>query len=241
MNDDIPEHVNDLFERCTSDLSSSEIRKARDLLIRYAHLFSKTDKDFGRTKLVKHKIDTGDKAQIKQQPHRLPIQLQQDVESHVSDMLCRGVIEPSTSPWASVIVLVKKKDVSTRFCVDYRRLNNFTIKDAYPLPGIDESPGQLSRAQCLSTLDINSGYWQIELDPADKHKTAFVTRKGLHEFNVMPFGLCNAPATFERLLETVLSGLQWHVCLIYLDDIIVYGFTFDTMINKTWSLCLTSF
>ena len=232
MNNAFPEHVKDLFERCTSDLSSSDKRKARDLLIRYAHLFSKTDEDVGSTKLVKHKIDTGDKAPIKQQPRRLPIHMQQEVETHVSDMLRGGVIEPSTSPWASAIVLVKKKDGSTRFCVDYRRLNNFTIKDAYPLPRIDESLDQLSGAQWFSTLDMNSGYWQIELDPADKHKTAFVTRQGLYEFNVMPFGLCNAPATFERLLETVLSGLQWHVCLIYLDDIIVYGSTFDTMIKN---------
>ena len=151
-------------------------------------------------------------------------------------MLRRGVIEPSMSPWASAIVLVKKKDGSTRFCVDYRRLKNFTIKDAYPLPRIDESLDQLSGAQWFSTLDMNSGYWQIELDPTDKHKTAFVTRQGLYEFNVMPFGLCNAPATFERLLQTVLSGLQWHVCLIYLDDILVYGSTFDTMIKNLVTL-----
>ena len=116
--------------------------------------------------------------------------------------------------------------------MDYRRLNDITMKDAYPLPFIDESLDKLNGAKWFSTLDMNSGYWQIELDPDDKHKTAFATRQGLYEFNVMPFGLCNAPATFERLLETVMLGLQWHVCLIYLDDIIVYGSTFDIMIKN---------
>jgi hypothetical protein len=101
-----------------------------------------------------------------------------------------------------------------------------------PLPRIDESLYQLKGAKWFSTLDLNAGYWQVELDPKDKHKTAFATRQGLYEFNVMPFGLCNAPATFERLMETVLSGLQWQICLIYLDDVIVYGKTFEEMLSN---------
>jgi hypothetical protein len=128
--------------------------------------------------------------------------------------------------------LVKKKDGSKRFCGDYRRLNNVTIKDAYPLPLIDESLNQLKGAKWFSTSDLNAGYWQIELDPKHKHKTSFATRQGLYEFNVMPFGLWNAPATFERLMETVLSGLQWQICLIYLDDVIVYGKTFEKMLSN---------
>ena len=119
-----------------------------------------------------------------------------------------------------------------RFCVDYRQLNAVTIKDAYPLPRIDESLDYLADSLWFSTLDLSSGYWQVELDQKDKQKTAFSTKKGLYEFQVMPFGLSNAPATFERLMETVLAGLQWQICLIYLDDIIVIGKSFENMLEN---------
>ncbi|XP_052696136.1 uncharacterized protein K02A2.6-like [Crassostrea angulata] len=152
-----------------------------------------------------------------------------EVEKHVKEMLENKIIEPSNSPWASRVVLVKKKDGSTRFCVDYRRLNAITEKDAYPIPRIDETLDQLAGCKWFSTLDLHSGYWQIEMEPKDKAKTAFVTRNGLYQFNVMPFGLCNAPATFERLMELTLQGLHWDICLIYLDDVIVYAKTFDEM------------
>ena len=128
--------------------------------------------------------------------------------------------------------MVKKKDGSNRFCVDYRKLNDITIKDAYPLPRIDESLDQLAGSKWFSCLDLNAGYWQVETDPKDREKTAFTSRKGLYEFNVMPFGLCNAPATFERLMETILAGLHWQICLIYLDDVIVTGKTFQDMVNN---------
>ncbi|PIK40687.1 hypothetical protein BSL78_22442 [Apostichopus japonicus] len=142
-------------------------------------------------------------------------------------MLEGGIIQPSSSPWSSPIVLVTKKNGSTRFCVDYRRLNDITIKDSYPLPRIDDSLDALSGAKWFSTLDMKSGYWQVEMDPHDKSKTAFITTSGLYEVNVLPFGLCNAPATFQRLMERVLKGLHWQTCLLYLDDIIVFSKTFD--------------
>ena len=151
-------------------------------------------------------------------------------------MLAQDVISPSSSPWASPIVLVKKKDGRTRFCVDYRKLNHLTRKDAYPLPRIDDTLNTLAGSKWFSTLDLISGYWQVELDQQTREKTAFCTPEGLFEFNVMPFGLCNAPATFQRLMDLVLAGLQWSQCLVYLDDVIVMGRTFSEHLQNLSSV-----
>ena len=155
-----------------------------------------------------------------------------EADKQIDEMLKKDVIQPSSSPWASGIVMVTKKDGSKRFCVDYRKLNDITVKDAYPLPRIDASLDHLAGARWFSCLDLNSGYWQVEVDEDDRTKTAFVSRKGLYEFKFMPFGLCNAPATFERLMETVLAGLNWKICLIYLGDMIVTGKNFEDMIKN---------
>ena len=135
----------------------------------------------------------------------------------------QGSIRPSTSPWASPIVLVRKKNGKVRPCVDYRRLNNVTKRDAFPLPRIQDCLDSVSGAKYFTTLDITSAYNQIPVKAADIPKTAFVTKYGLYEYTTMPFGLCNAPATFERVIELALSGLQWVFCLIYLDDIIIFS------------------
>lgn len=183
-------------------------------LMRYSKLFAVSDAELGKTNVTEHKIDTGSAQPIKQRPRQLPFHMQTEVDKHVDDMMKRNVIEESTSPWSSPVVLVKKKDGTTRFCVDYRKLNGLTIKDAYPLPRTDDSLDQLNGVKWFSTLDLNSGYWQVEKSPDDRSKTAFATRRGLYQFKVMPFGLCNAPATFERLMETVLRNLQWDICLV---------------------------
>ena len=143
----------------------------------------------------------------------------------MQEMLQGGQIEHSDSPWASPVVLVTKKDGSMRFCVDYRRLNALTMKDAYPLPRTDDSLRLLGNQQWFSTMDLASGYWKVAKSPEAKRKAAFVTNEGLFQFRVMPFGLCNAPATFERLMDRVLCGMRWSRCLVYLDDVISFGGT----------------
>ena len=129
----------------------------------------------------------------------------------------------SSSPWALPIVLVQKKDGTTWFCVDYHKLNAVTHKDTYPLPRIDDTLDMLHGSKWFSTLDLASGYWQVELHKDCQDRTAFCTPNGLFEFKVLPFGLCNALSKFQRLTELILTGLQWSSCLVYLDDIIILG------------------
>ena len=145
-------------------------------------------------------------------------------------MLQDGVIEESNSPWASPVVLVRKKDNTLRYCIDYRRLNAVTRKDSYPLPRIDESLDSLKNARYFSTLDLASGYWQIALSDDAKQKSAFCTTSGLYQFRVMPFGLTNAPATFQRLMERVLAGLLANLPRLHRDIII-----FSQLSINTWS------
>ena len=144
----------------------------------------------------------------------------------------KGVTEESDSPWSSPVVLVRKKDGSLHFCIDYRRLNDVTKKDCFPLLRIIDTLDTLAGARWFSTLDLKSGYWQVALHPEDKEKMAFSTGQGLWQFTVMPFGLCNAPARFERLMGFVLRGLTYDACLVYLDDVIVIGRTFQEQLEN---------
>ncbi len=220
---DLPEYLQPLMEGVADDLTLRQREELAATIYEYRDVFSSGPTDMGRMGLVKHTIDTGDQRPIRLPPRRLPITKQEIEKEEVQKMLDRGVIEPCQSSWASPVVLVTKKDGTTRFCVDYRKLNDVTRKDAYLLPRIDDTLDALHGSRYFSTLDLYSGYWQVEMDEQDIDKTAFVTRQGLFQFTVMPFGLCNALATFERLMELVLKDLNWKVCLIYLDDIIVYG------------------
>ena len=153
--------------------------------------------------------------------------------SQVQQMLASDVIRPSKSPWASPVVMVKKKDGSLRFCVDFHQLNAATVKDAHPLPRIDDLLDALHGACWFSTLDLKSGYWQVPIMEWDKEKTAFRTSSGqLYEFNQVPSGLCNAPATFSRLMDRVLSGFHWETYLFYLDNIIVFSSTWEEHLTQ---------
>ena len=142
-------------------------------------------------------------------PRRLP---PETVSSLIDDMMKKGIIQASASAWASPIVLVPKRGNTLRFCEDYRKVNAITKKDVYPLPRIDDILDTLGNSRYFTTLDLASGFWQIEMDPATREKSAFTTHCGLHEFVRMPFGMCNAPATFQRLMQVVLAGIEWKFC-----------------------------
>ena len=209
-----------------------EREQVKSMLCRRKQAFQNDPTDTGCTEVVTHKIDTGDHPPIRQRFRRIPPERRQVVEVEIQKMLDRGIIEPSHGPWASPIVLVKKKTGEWRFCIDYRKLNDITKKDAYPLPRIDDTLDLLSGAQYFATIDLASGYWQVSMDPADKEKTAVCTHQGLYQFTRMPFGLSNAPSTFERLMDVVLRGLVGVKCLVYLDDVIVFGSTLKECCNQ---------
>ena len=177
--------------------------RAANLLAKHIHTFPAPGTPItGRTDAVENDIDTGSTRPIRCNPRKLSpkkIKIQQEL---VDKMLEEGQIEHSVSAWSAPTVLVTKKDGSTRFCVDYRRLN------------------------------ARSGYWQVRLSENAKPKTAFATHSGLFQFAVMPFGLCNAPATFERLMSQVMCGLHWRRCLVYIDDILVFGNDFESALHN---------
>ena len=144
------------------------------------------------------------------------------IDAQVDAMLKADLIESAQWKWASNVVMVRKPNGSLRFCVDYRQLNDRTVKDSYPLPRIDACLDALVGATWYSTFDLRSGYHEVEMVHRDSDKTTFVTRRGIFRFKVMLFGLCNAPVTFQRLMNVTIAGLDAEVCLVYLDDIIVH-------------------
>lgn len=229
---ELPEHLQDLFERSVKFLREEDHHMVERCLSDYQDVFSRDDRDIGRTDVVKHSINTNDAKPVKERLRRYPKGDQEEIMRQVRDLEGRGLIEPSDSPWAANVVLVRKKDGARRLCVDYRGLNARTIKDAYPVPRIDETLDELGGSRWFSTLDLASGYWQVALDEDASQKSSFVVRNGLYRWKCMPFGLCNAPATFERLMDKVMAGLQWEILLIYLDDVIVFGKTVEEEIRR---------
>jgi len=224
--------LEELYARSSPALTEKQKELLRGVLWEYQDVFASDDKPLGRTQIVRHYIDTAEHRPIKQSPRRVPIHREHLVEDALQEMQDSGVIRPSESPWSSPIVLVRKKDGNYRFCVDYRKLNECTVKDAYPLPRIEDNLDAMQGARWFSSLDLQSGYWQVEMEEVDKEKTAFTTKFGLWEFNVMPFGLCNAPATFQRLMEQVLMNLQWKILVLYLDDVVVYASTVEEHLKR---------
>ena len=227
----IPAHLLELYRKSSQHLDVEQGQKLAELLQRSADVFSCNDRDIGRSGIIKHEVVVQGNP-VRQRPYRTPIWKQDEVDRQVKDLLDRGLIEESTSPWASPVVLVKKKDGTQRLCVDYRKLNALTVKDSFPLPRIDDALESLHGAVWFSTLDLQSGYWQIELDQKSKPYTAFCTKTGLYQWRVLPFGLTNAPSTFERIMERCFSGLSWKILLLYLDDVIVFAQTFKDALAR---------
>ena len=155
---------------------------------------------------MQHEIDVEGATPIQQQAYRLPEARKESVKKELVKMLDQGIVQPSHSPWASPIVLVEKKDGDIRFCIDYRKLNVVSKFDAYPMPRIDEVLESVGSARFISTFDLAKGYWQIPMVKQSQEKTTFTTPYGLFEFCVMPFGLHNAPATFQRMMDEVMRS-----------------------------------
>ena len=206
--------------------------QVKQLFARYHDVFATAEDDVGYTDRVRHTITTTDEKPVAQTFRRLPPNQYVQVKEHIRDLLKKGIIKESSSPYASPVVVVKKKDGSLRLCVDYRRLNEKTKKDAYPLPRIEESLDALRGSKYFSTLDLASGYHQVAMDDKHQEKTAFITPFGLFEYTRMPFGLCNAPATFQRLMQTSMNDLVFQILLVYLDDILVYASSFEEHLHR---------
>ncbi|KZS02853.1 Uncharacterized protein APZ42_034557 [Daphnia magna] len=205
-----------------SMLPPADVEKTVELLEQFDTSFALKEVELGVCKIAEHRINTGTAAPVNQSPNISAWKERAIVQKQVDEMLSQSVIERSTSPWASPVVLVKKKDGSWRFCINYRRLNAISVKDVNPWPRIVKTLSRMGNASVFSTLDLESGYWQVPLNEDYKVKTTIVTPDGIYQFLVMPFGLASVPGTFQRMMDFVLTGLRWTICLVYLDDIIIY-------------------
>ena len=224
--EEVPPHLVELVQSSEVGWSKEERKAIRKLLRDYEDVFSKSEFDLGRTHLIEHRIETGDAPPVKLPPRRTPIALAEAERQTLQSLWEKDVIEPSTSPWAAPLVLVKKPDGSTRICVDYRKHNQIITMDSYPLPRITDCLDCLAKATIFSAGDVNSAYYQIPVRKEDIPKTAFITKYGLYQYKVMPMGMKTSPATYQRLMELVLMNLQWQSCIAFLDDFLVFAADF---------------
>ena len=209
----------------STDLAYHGVMK--ELVRKYSDVIAVGDEPPGRIKSFPFRIDTGNAEPIRSRPYKIPHSKEEVVKKEISKLLQEGIIRPSCSPWSSPIVLVKKKDSTMRMCVDFRKLNAVTKEDLFPLPAIEDLLAKVRNTKFFSTLDLKSGYHQVPVEEKDREKTAFIVADGLFEFAYLPFGLKNAPAHFSRVMMSILAGLIGTSVLVYLDDLIILGSTFE--------------
>ena len=194
------------------------------MLMEHHNIFSLKPNEIGCMDAAEHVIELLDTEPFKEWFQCIASPLVEEVREQIQEMLDGGAICPSQSPWCNVVVLVHKKDVGLRFCIDFRRLNSQTKKDAYPLPRVQETMESMAGAQFFSTMDLKSGFWQVKMAKDSQQYTAFmVGSMEVYEFLRMPYWLCNAPVTFQRLMQNCLGELSLTYALIYLDDVIVFS------------------
>jgi transposase InsO family protein len=191
-------------------------------------VFAKGATDLGLCTVGEHVIDTGDATPINTPPHAMAHHLRPILRAELDELLELGIIEPSDSEWAAPIVYVKKKDGTWRLCVDFRKVNAVARVCVYPLPRINDVFTVLQGSRYFSTLDLAKGFWQIKLDDASKHKTGFTTVYGQYQFKRLPFGLATSPGAFQHAMNTVLSGLNWVHCMVYIDDVLIFTKDFES-------------
>ena len=227
------ETMTDTMNIETDGLTNDELKSIKELLKNHEDIFSTGETDIGHCTFVKHEINLTDNRPFKQRHRRIPPAMIDEVRAHIEQLASSGIIRPSHSPFASNVVLVRKKDNKLRMCVDYRQLNNRTVKDSYALPRIEELLDTLAGSKYFSVLDMKSGYHQVEVLEEHKCRTAFtVGPLGFWEFNRLPFGLSNAPATYQRLMEQCLGDLNMKICAIYLDDLIIFSSTLEEHLER---------
>ena len=198
------------------------------LLKKNREIFSVSDTDIKICNKIKHRIDLLTDIPFKQRHRRIPPTMIEEVRQHIEQLLAAGEIRPSKSPYTSDVALVRKKNGKFRLCVDYRQLNSITAKDLYALSRMEEIFDYLHRAKYFTTIDMKSGYHQIEVEEAHKERTAFTVGSiGFYEYKIMPFGFTNGPATYQRIMQGILGNLNMKICLIYLDDLIIFSDSFE--------------
>ena len=228
----VPPHLQTLFEKATAKQSKTEERVINQLLNSFHNVFSRDEFDLGKTHLVEHHIETGDAAPVMLPPQCIPLAFVDEDCKELEKLKRRGVIQPSTSPWAAPLVMVQKCCGALQMCLYYCHLNVVTKDVAYPIPHTLDCLDAVAGATLFSMMDITAAYHQIPVAKEDIARTVFITKYGLYEFKTMPFGLKIALQTYQRLMELALSVLQWTACLIYHEDVIVYGKTFDEHLQR---------
>ena len=221
------------FQLDNATLDESQKLILLDLIGRNRDVFAKDITELGKTDIYQHPIITGDAPAVRQPFYSASPQMKREIERQQNEMLKNNIISPSISEWHSPVVMVKKSNSTYRFAIDYRKINSVTQPISFPLPRLNDIFDTIaeSEANMFSVLDLASGFWQIGMDPATKHKSAFITHQGVFEFNRMPYGLMNAPMAFCMVMTEVLRNLNWQCCIIYVDDILCFSQNFSTHLH----------